>query len=105
MSEDLKQPGEALPKELQTFITTYEGASEDRWIEWSKELSVENIRLLRNMAVALLQLGSENTNRRAEGLQLYKNGQGSTDALVAPLFFLSEAALKRIESGLNQVTT
>ncbi|MBY0111098.1 hypothetical protein K2Y00_03820 [Patescibacteria group bacterium] len=105
MSEDLKQSGEALPKELQNLITTYEGASEDRWIEWSKEWDLETTRLIRNTAVAVLQLGEESRKaKRKEGIDLHNDGSPES-ALTAPLFFISEAALKRIESGLNQVIT
>ena len=111
MPEDLKTRTEApIPQELQSLITVYEGTSDDQWIQWSSEWGEETTRLMRNTAVAMLALGEEGRKkRRAEGVSAFEESQiqggNPQSAVVAPLYFISEAALKRIETGLNKVIT
>ena len=112
MSEDLKKVAETpTPQELQAIVSVYEKATDDQWMAWSAEWGVDTTRLIRNTAVAMLALGAEGRKqRRAEDIASYQSSQqagGVTAeaALIAPLSFISEAALKRIEASLNKIVT
>jgi len=112
MSEDLTKVAETpVPQEFQALVSLYEKSTDDQWMAWSLEWGVDTTRLIRNTAVAMIALGEEGRKkRRAEDIASYQSSQqagGITAqaALISPLSFISEAALKRIEASLNKIVT